>query len=94
MSRTLRWAVDFPKTRDKKIRQYYSVFNSIYYYHKKPTTEDCRILNISMEQAEELRRCGYYNENHQRKDLLNFSMPLIDEESEEPIDFDYAYHNL
>lgn len=73
MSRTTNWAVDKLKNADKVAKTYYTTFNQIYYKHKKPTEDDCKVLGITMERAIELRKEGYKIENRQRADAANWA---------------------
>jgi len=73
MSKTTNWAVDTPNRLPKEYRKYYKTFNDIYYKHRKPSEEDCKTLNLSMNELIKLRSDGYRIENRQRQDCANFS---------------------
>lgn len=61
------------KKLSTKDKLYYKTFNAIYYDHKKPTEEDCQILNIPMEKALELRKEGTETEYNQRNDAMGIA---------------------
>lgn len=75
---TIKWMVDkLPRDVSNDIHFYYKAFNSIYYSHTKPTEDDCKILNITMERALELRTEGYAIERRQRRDSENWREPSL-----------------
>lgn len=81
-SRTTKWAKDgfLMKGLNQDQKLYYKYFQQLYYDHRKPTEEMCRVLNITMERAIELRREGGRFENHQRGDCENFKDNLTEDQ--------------
>lgn len=86
MAKQTSWMKDIPKNLPPKEKEYYILFNKIYYDHYWPTPKICEaigstmevevskilaILNISLDKALELRKSGYTTENRQRSDAMS-----------------------
>lgn len=72
MGKTINWMMDKIPKLDKEAALYYKTFNNLYYNHRKPTEEHCKILGITMERALEIVKESNSIENAQRRDCQNF----------------------